>query len=53
MRYPPWAEYGLIEWRDGRLGVELRRVPIDAAAVARAILLSGMPHAEWLASRWR
>lgn len=53
LRHPPWAEYGIVEWRAGRLSIELRRVPIDAEMVARAVLQSGMPHAEWLASGWR
>lgn len=53
VRRPPWAEYGIVEWRDGNLSIELRRVPIDADQVMQAILHSGMPHAEWLASGWR
>jgi predicted phosphodiesterase len=53
VRHPPWAEYGIVEWRAGRLGVELRRVPFDADLVVQAVLRSGMPHAEWLANRWR
>ena len=51
--HPPWAEYSIIEWRSGRLSIELRRVPIDVDLVVQTLLRSEMPHAEWLASMWR
>jgi putative phosphoesterase len=51
-RNPPWAEYALVNWEDGRLGIELRRTPVDAQAVVQAALDSGMPHAEWWAKDW-
>jgi predicted phosphodiesterase len=51
-RNPPWAEYALVNWDDGGLGIELRRTPVDAGAVVQAALDSGMPHAEWWASDW-
>ncbi len=48
-RYLPWAEYAIIDWRDGILGIELRRVPISLDEVRRATLASGMPRAaDWL-----
>jgi putative phosphoesterase len=53
IRHPPWAEYGIVEWRAGRLSTELRRVPINADLVVQAVLRSSMPHAEWLANGWR
>jgi predicted phosphodiesterase len=54
IRHLPWAEYAIVEREDSaRLSVELRRVPIDADRVLQSVLQSGMPHAEWLASRWR
>jgi putative phosphoesterase len=53
VRNPPWAEYALIRWNSGQLGVELRRVPIDSEAVIERALASGMPHAEWWAEGWR
>jgi putative phosphoesterase len=53
VQHPPWAEYGLVEWQAGRLGVELRRVPVDVDRVVHTVLGSGMPHADWLASTWR
>jgi predicted phosphodiesterase len=43
----PIAEYSVIEWRDGVLAVDLRRVPYDANALARSAMESGMPHARW------
>lgn len=49
---PPWAEYAILHSEDGRLGVELRRVMVDVAAVQAAILASDMPHKEWLAGEW-
>jgi predicted phosphodiesterase len=50
---PSWAEYGIVEWRAGRLSIELRRVPIDVELVIQAVLQSGMPHATWEAGGWR
>ena len=52
-RNPAWAEYAILTADNGTLGIELRRVPVDVAAIRRAILASGMPHAEWLAKDWR
>jgi putative phosphoesterase len=51
-RNPPWAEYALVSWQNGSLGVELRRVPIDVNRVVEAALNSGMPHAEWWTKDW-
>lgn len=48
-RLPRFAEYALVE-ADASIGVELRRVPIDVAALERAGLLSGMPYPDlWAA----
>ncbi len=49
---PPWAEYAIVQSTDTRLSVDLRRVPIERDPVARALLDSGMPYAEWLAEGW-
>jgi predicted phosphodiesterase len=43
----PWAEYALVSWEGGRLGVDFRRVPFDVAALGAAARASGMPHADW------
>jgi len=53
MGHPPWAEYSIVEWRSGRLSIELRRVPIDVDLAVQTLLRSEMPYAEWLASMWR
>ncbi len=52
-RTPPWAEYALIGWEEGRLSVELRGVPLDLDAVEGAARGSGMPHAAWWIAGWR
>ena len=52
VRRPPWAEYAMVEARDGGLRVDLRRVPIDLVALARAAHASGMPHAAWWLELW-
>lgn len=51
--YTPWAEYGLIRWEEGRLGIELRRVPYDLEALFNVANASGMPHAAEWATGWR
>lgn len=53
---PPWAEWALVEWgADTPTGgsVELRRVPVDVAAIRAAALNSGMPHADVWVRDWR
>ena len=52
-RNPPWAEYAVLTVEDGRLDVDLRRVPVDQVAIRQALLDSGMPRAEWWAADWR
>ncbi len=49
LRILSWAEYCIVEWRDGVLNVDLRRIPIDLEAVHTAILASDMADpAQWL-----
>jgi len=43
-----FADYALIE-ADAAFAVELRRVPVDVGALARAGGISGMPHEDWWA----
>lgn len=50
---PAWAEYLRIDTEDGITRYEFRAVPIDLAALARAVGESGMPHANWWISGWR
>jgi putative phosphoesterase len=49
----PWAEYGLIEWAEGKLHVDLRRTTFDVEAFKRLCLDSGMPHAQWWVGSWK
>jgi putative phosphoesterase len=51
-RNPPWAEYAVVGWAAGKLSIELRRVPVDAAAIVRAARANAMPHAEWWVQDW-
>ena len=48
-RLPRFAEYALVE-ADEAIGVELRRVPIDVAALERVGLRSSMPYPDWWAA---
>ena len=51
LRRPHAAEYGLIRWENGRITIQLRRVPYDTRRVAEITRASGMPHADrWLAN---
>jgi putative phosphoesterase len=55
--YPSWAEYGLVEVAESRMGttlqVQLSRVPIDMNALISAVKASEMPHQAWYIARWR
>ncbi len=53
VRRPPWAEYALLTWHKGRLGIDLRRVSFDVDQLIRAARGSGMPHADWWMGSWR
>jgi predicted phosphodiesterase len=46
-RVLPWAEYAIVSWSSGALGVEFRRVSIDFDAVKQATIASGNPF-NWL-----
>jgi hypothetical protein len=48
----PWAEHAIVNWANGTLGVELRRVPIDLEAVKQAALTSDMPDAAFWVGLW-
>lgn len=52
-RADPWASYAIVTSDGGTLGIELLRVPFDAAEVVRVVLSSGIPYAEDHAERWR
>jgi len=52
MRLSPWAEYCIVSYSDGKLGVELRRAPLDVESLAEMVRTSGMPDAERWAELW-
>jgi putative phosphoesterase len=52
IRVAHWAEYGIVDFVDGRLKVELRRVPYDVDALLRIFAESAMPHARWWIESW-
>jgi putative phosphoesterase len=52
MRLSPWAEYGIVNYSDGKLGVELRRAPLEVESLAEMVRTSGMPDAERWADLW-
>jgi predicted phosphodiesterase len=52
VRNPPWGEYALLTVADGHLGVDLRRVPFDVAALLHAAHENEMPHADWWCAEW-
>jgi predicted phosphodiesterase len=51
-RVLPQAEYAIVSWQDGVLGVELRRVPIDMTLVKQAALDSNLPEYEDWIHNW-
>jgi predicted phosphodiesterase len=51
-RFAPWTEYGIVDWTDGVLSVELRRAPVDLDAVKRAALASSMPGTDYWVNSW-
>ena len=50
---PGQAEWALLEWREGALTVDLRRVRYDVAATLKAWEALGYPEIEWIAGRLR
>lgn len=49
---PPVTEYALVASENGRLRIELRRLPLPLEMIRRSAFESGMPHAEWWAGLW-
>lgn len=47
VRNPPWAEYAILTCEASRTNVELRRTPVDRAAVRAAVQQSAMPFGTW------
>jgi predicted phosphodiesterase len=52
VRIAPWAEYGLVEYDDGRVSIDLHRTTFDVDALLELATRSGMPHAEWWSASW-
>lgn len=46
------AEYGLLDWTDGKLTTDLRRLPIDFEHLAQVARASGIPDVEFWISTW-
>jgi len=51
-RVLPWAEYAIVSFEDGRLGVDLRRVPFVFEDFAARVRASGMPGGEAWLGQW-
>jgi predicted phosphodiesterase len=51
-RHVHWAEYGMLSIESERLSIDLRRAPLDMAAVLQAARRSEMPHVEWWMQKW-
>ncbi|HET7856906.1 MAG TPA: metallophosphoesterase family protein [Gaiellaceae bacterium] len=51
-RVLPWAEYAVLESRDGEISIDLRRVDYDVRPLLEATLASGVPHAQWWVDCW-
>ncbi|HLE28730.1 MAG TPA: metallophosphoesterase family protein [Anaerolineales bacterium] len=43
----PWAEYALVNWVEGLLSIDLRRVPFDIGAYIEVISQSDIPIRDW------
>ncbi len=48
---PGFAEWALLEWREGALTVDLRRVAYDVAAALRTWEAAGYPELAWIRER--
>jgi predicted phosphodiesterase len=47
-----WAEYGVLNIQHGRLSIDLRRTPLDMAALFQQARRSNMPHLDWWIQKW-
>ena len=52
-RTDPWAEYALLSVENGRIALDLRRVPIDLSALLDVYRSSGRPHAEDMIAQYQ
>ena len=51
-RLLPWAEYAILNWTNGVVNIELRRVPVNLDAIREAAFTSGMPRAADWVNNW-
>lgn len=49
----PWAEYAILEWANGILSVDLRRVPVSLEAIQAAACASDMPDRQDWVNNWQ
>jgi hypothetical protein len=49
----PWAEYAMLTYEDGRVGLEFRRVPYSAEEIRQVYLASQRPYADEAAEQYR
>lgn len=49
----PWAEYAIIEWIDGHISVDLRRLQFDIPALIDVLEASALPIKEWWLQQYR
>jgi len=47
-----WSEYGVVSVQHGRLSIDLRRTPLDVAALLQEARHSDMPHCDWWTQKW-
>ena len=52
IRSDPWAEYAVLTVDGDRISLDLRRVPIDLAALKDIVNASGMPEPEMITGRY-
>lgn len=50
---PLWAEYAVVESREGQLSVDLRRAPVNFERLRTSVVESDMPHGKLWLRDWR
>lgn len=48
----PWAEYGIVSFDNGQLGIDLRQVEYNFQEYCTAIKDSSMPYQDWWTKMW-
>ena len=52
-RTDPWAEYAVLSVENGRIALDLRRMPIDVQGLVEVYRASGRPHAEDMVAQYQ